>query len=1218
MEQMIALGTKGRGPRWLALGVGALAVMAWLGAGVGGRAFAADSGYQTVDLAPVFAGASIRSNVVKGAAALPRGVKEFGGVPFKIDGLLSVTGMEDVRHGEFHPPQIANIPVRRRAAQLHLLHGVDGEDKDGVPFAKVVLYYGNGVERSFRLAHGVQARGWSGAKRQTPASVVDPESRIVLSSPTDDTERGRGGLRLYHTVLRNPLPEQEIVRIDFVSLFSQATPFIAGLTTSSAGDVAPATPAAASRRVIRKSLEHPDSVYHAEFIVRAMDKAVSQPMTNATASLTIHDDEGALYFGDAAADASGVIHLAFPPQQTVSYSVLVRAPGRIPLLLQGAKSEAGDFARELEGKLERGVRMGGIVNDPAGRPIAGAEVLMHNVTSNGPREFIRLDYDTVRTDGNGKWISESVPAGVDAVAFEVSHPEFRAMLFTQVKTNDLSAGMVSEPDLAAGKAVMVLPAALRVAGTVTGDSGQAIKGVEIQMVDASRPDFRKPIPCDDAGKFSFVVPQPGEVTLMVQAKGFKPKLQPVTVEPEMKPLSLSLVKTEPLVGRVVDQSQEPIAGARVRVDSWNGTKLLPWQTVTDAKGGFIWDSPPDGNVMFFVSATNFTSTRMSFSSPVGEQRFTLRQISRAIGHVVDAETGKPIDEFLVVRGQSYNEGEPMRWQRYDATRGRRGKYSVRLLDYGSRSRSQIMVEAPGYMPATSPFFTKAGVYTNDFALKKARGIRGVVQLADGSPVTNATVALLEPSDDASMEKPGELRRSGSGGDFQRTNPRGQFEFAPKLEPHTIIASHALGFAEVRASNLIASGKIVLQPWGRLTGKVRVGSGSQQGRTVSIQSTDWGYGMEGRTGPALSLFLKAETDAEGSFTVERVPPGERKATLQVKVNDRGSGRGTSTTHGVPVTVKPGVTTEVLIGGSGRSVIGKMTVVGGEPEDVDWRRDIHTMQTQIVMPATIQGPVMTGNMTEAEQQRVYREYNERQRAFWVTDEGRALRRKQRNYTLIFETNGTFRVDNVEPGNYYIYVSLTNPERPDNYYESIGSMNKNVVVPAPTADQAEESFDLGAMPVQIQGVQRTGRRAPPFETKTFDGKALKLDDFKGKFVFVDFWATWAGTRTLDAQMLKSVYDSYAKDERFVMIGLNFDSEVAIGEKFAQENGFKWTQCYAGQWGQTTIAASYGIQGLPDNVLIDPEGKIAARNLRGSTIRNTIRTKLGAPKNPGAATAP
>ena len=75
-------------------------------------------------------------------------------------------------------------------------------------------------------------------------------------------------MRLYQSVIRNPLPEQEIARLEFVSLFSQGTPFIAGLTVSDS-----AAPAAGSaRRVIKKSLEHPDAIYHAEFVVRVIDK----------------------------------------------------------------------------------------------------------------------------------------------------------------------------------------------------------------------------------------------------------------------------------------------------------------------------------------------------------------------------------------------------------------------------------------------------------------------------------------------------------------------------------------------------------------------------------------------------------------------------------------------------------------------------------------------------------------------------------------------------------------------------------------------------------------------------------------------------------------------------------------------------------------------------------------------------------------------------------
>ena len=131
------------------------------------------------------------------------------------------------------------------------------------------------------------------------------------------------------------------------------------------------------------------------------------------------------------------------------------------------------------------------------------------------------------------------------------------------------------------------------------------------------------------------------------------------------------------------------------------------------------------------------------------------------------------------------------------------------------------------------------------------------------------------------------------------------------------------------------------------------------------------------------------------------------------------------------------------------------------------------------------MMTGNMTENERQKALRDYNERQAAYWRTPEGREQQRKQHSYALLFETNGVFHIDNVEPGKYSIYVSLTNPTRPDNYYEHIGSMNKEVVVSPALGGRPDEPQDLGPMEVQIRGVQRPGRRAPKFELKTLDGK-------------------------------------------------------------------------------------------------------------------------------------
>ena len=96
----------------------------------------------------------------------------------------------------------------------------------------------------------------------------------------------------------------------------------------------------------------------------------------------------------------------------------------------------------------------------------------------------------------------------------------------------------------------------------------------------------------------------------------------------------------------------------------------------------------------------------------------------------------------------------------------------------------------------------------------------------------------------------------------------------------------------------------------------------------------------------------------------------------------------------------------------------------------------------------------------------------------------------------------------------------------------------------------------------------------------------------------------------MLKALHDTYGKDARLVMLGVNLDNDRKTAESAITEGGIKWTQSYAGPWGETRMPASFGIEGLPANVLIDPDGKIVAGNLRGSSIRSTVRSKLGNPQ--------
>ncbi len=1177
--------------------------------------------FQPVNLSGI-AQSSTNAPVEPSWASLPRGPQTFNGVPFRLEGPLAVTGLDDARQGDFHPPRLANIPVGQKAARLHLLHGANHDDKDGVPTAKVIFHYANGEERTVRLAYGIHGRSWVKDRREKNSRLLDPNSQQAWSAAGDDTDRTGSSLRLFQTALANPLPEQEIARLELVSLFSRVTPFLAGLTVET-GKAGEESAAPRTGRVIKKSLELADAVYHEEFVIRVQDQSASRPVTNATAALTISDDESSFYFGEARADGTGTIRLPYPPQQTVAFAGLVRAPGFLPYTFNGSRTNGGDYQREVEARLARGVRVGGLVVDTSGKPVPGAELVLHRVTPTGPREYSRIDYAKIIASADGKWSSESAPADLEAISLHLAHPDFRPVTYS-VSANQSSPNRTSQEDLLQGKASLTMTPALKVAGLVRDGSGKPVPNAQVRYFESSRSEAARSSMCDASGRFAFVVPQPGDVSIIAEARGFAPKLQRVQVGQETLTVTLTLNQARAFNGRVVNQSQEPVAGAKVKLDTWNGTRLLKWETLTDASGRFSWDSPPEGSVMFMVSATNHSSMRTSISSPAGERTLSIRRMSRAMGRVVDAETKKPIDEFMVVKGRTYSPEEPMRWERYDTTRGRRGEYSVSLYDY-SGGRSQLLIEAPGYQPATSPVFTKAGLYTNVFALKKGKGIRGVVRLADGTPVANATVVLVERSDYAYMDRAGELRRSGSGGEFLRSNVKGEFEFPAKLEPHTILAAHPQhGFGEARAENVAASGKVTLQAWGRVEGVLRVGKKVEPNHNVVLQNPSFRYGEDGRSSPPLSLYLKADPDENGKFAFDKVPPGERQAALHFRLNDRESGR-TATSHGVPLTVKPSETSTVTIGGTGRPVIGRINVIGAEVEDLDWRRDQHSMQSTITMPVNIPSPQITPNMSDEDRQKAYREYNSRQAEFWRTEQGRALERQRRHYALVFDNDGTFRVENVEPGTYTVYVSPTNPDRGENYYENVGSMNKTVTVPEPPAGKPDEPFDLGAMDLQVRMPTRSGtspattstrisRPAPKFEVTTFDSKPVKLEDFKGKYLLIDFWASWAGSRSLDLQILKSINETYGKDERLVMVGFNFDNKPDAAKKVIADAGIKWTQCYLGPWSGTRVPASFSVQGLPDTVLIDPEGKIVARGLRGSNIRTTVRNALAEPKSASA----
>jgi thiol-disulfide isomerase/thioredoxin len=153
----------------------------------------------------------------------------------------------------------------------------------------------------------------------------------------------------------------------------------------------------------------------------------------------------------------------------------------------------------------------------------------------------------------------------------------------------------------------------------------------------------------------------------------------------------------------------------------------------------------------------------------------------------------------------------------------------------------------------------------------------------------------------------------------------------------------------------------------------------------------------------------------------------------------------------------------------------------------------------------------------------------------------------------------------------------------------------------------MDLGSLDLTIKKLLRTDDMAPPFEVKTLDGAPLRLADFHGKYVLLDFWATWCGPCVGETPFLKAAYKQFGANDHFAMVSLSLDDTAAAPADFARKNEIKWIQGFLGKWSESKVTPLYGVEGIPSIFLIGPDGKIVARDLRGEAIKEAVGNALG-----------
>lgn len=126
-----------------------------------------------------------------------------------------------------------------------------------------------------------------------------------------------------------------------------------------------------------------------------------------------------------------------------------------------------------------------------------------------------------------------------------------------------------------------------------------------------------------------------------------------------------------------------------------------------------------------------------------------------------------------------------------------------------------------------------------------------------------------------------------------------------------------------------------------------------------------------------------------------------------------------------------------------------------------------------------------------------------------------------------------------------------------------------------------------------QWVDKQAPGFVQPDVNGKILRLEDFKGKYVLVDFWASWCTPCRVEIPELKSVYEKY-KDKNFTILSISLDKDKEKWMNALTHEQMSWPQLSDLKGDQNSAAKAYKVLGIPANFLIDPNGKIIATGIR------------------------
>jgi len=162
------------------------------------------------------------------------------------------------------------------------------------------------------------------------------------------------------------------------------------------------------------------------------------------------------------------------------------------------------------------------------------------------------------------------------------------------------------------------------------------------------------------------------------------------------------------------------------------------------------------------------------------------------------------------------------------------------------------------------------------------------------------------------------------------------------------------------------------------------------------------------------------------------------------------------------------------------------------------------------------------------------------------------------------------------------------------------------APAVRQSPDGQEFAARLAEARRLG-VGQLAPDFTQKDPSGRPVSLRDFRGQYVLLDFWASWCKPCRAENPALVATYQQF-KSRRFTVLSVSLDQDQDKWEKAIAADGLPWTHVSDLKFEQNAVARRYGIKGVPQNLLIGPDGRILALNLHGMALSQKLATVLPA----------